>query len=129
MKTPDPWTAIHDGGGGLRAVLIIAQSNCRQMTIYGLVGTDEPKRIRYVGRTMHPESRFDDHLKSGVEKVAQWVRNTCDIGKAVRMVRLEQCDPRRGAQRENFWLQFYKAEGMADLNTARVTADRRRNIA
>jgi hypothetical protein len=37
--------------------------------------------------------------------------------------------PRRGAERENFWLQHYRAQNMADLNTARVTPVRQRKLA
>lgn len=122
------WTTIEDGAGGLRSVLVIAESNHPEMTIYGLVGSDMPKMMRYVGRTMHPHSRFEKHMTGGAGKIRAWVEYTRAMGERVCMVQLELCLPKRGDERENFWLQFYKAQGMADLNTARVLPMRRRRI-
>jgi hypothetical protein len=86
-------------------------------TIYGLVDRLDINRIRYVGQTLTPGTRYATHVgKTAAPRVQEWVRSLGEAGPLMVLVetphRLELDD------RERFWIHYYRERGMADLNTS-----------
>lgn len=87
--------------------------------VYGLVGTHDPERIRYVGKTINPDARFRGHC-SGVVAHAVGLE-----GGVLAMVILERsADATALINDERRWIQRAVRFGMADFNLANT-----RNIA
>lgn len=118
-KLDDGWVTIPYDGAARRAVPVLVDGWKRRCTIYALVARKKPEIIRYVGRTMHPDSRFDGHLRTNVGRLKAWIVELDANGDTAIMVQLERCRSRDAWERENYWYRFYREMGMADLNTGR----------
>jgi hypothetical protein len=96
--------------------------------IYGLCDPREPRRIRYVGRTVRPRSRYEAHcgLSSGGTIITQWLAGL--IGAGIWPVMLLIWEASSGDElwgAEARWISRLKRRGMADLNVATVPHVRR----
>ena len=93
--------------------------------IYGLVDPREPKRIRYVGKSVSPYARFYSHIQTRRGKVGEWM---CELHsrkyeRFPDLVLLEVV--KKGASgRERWWYDALRAVGQADLNGAPPPADK-----
>lgn len=84
-----------------------------EAAVYVLVDPEEPDRIRYVGQSTAPHSRYKSHLK-GLPWAAALVRS----GRLPVMLLVEWTPaPEIARDREAFWIHHYRGMGMADLNT------------
>lgn len=84
-------------------------------TIYGLIAHAEPDRVRYVGQSMNAGSRYGGHCSDGAApRVKQWIKG---LPERPLMILLENCHAVELDDREHYWIQHYRQQGMADLNT------------
>lgn len=101
---------------GQPSLEVICDAVMYPVTIYGLIASCEPERIRYVGQTLNPVSRLKSHIAKGSPKMAKWVRECRDAGTLIRMLRIESTVEELSLERERHWIGFYRSQGMADLN-------------
>lgn len=95
---------------------VICDDRHIQPTVYGLIDPNEPERVRYVGQTLTPGSRFSSHASDkAAPKVREWVRS---INTAPLMVLIENPHRLELDDREMFWIRYYRQRDMADLNTS-----------
>lgn len=96
----------------------------RSHTVYGLVSSAEPNRVRYVGQSVAPARRMDDHASAtAAPAVREWFQATLAAGHEVWMIRLAEVGPELASRAEQDWIAAYVAREMADLNI-----DRRRRL-
>lgn len=86
--------------------------------VYGLVDPVDPERIRYVGRSISPVSRYMGHARTARgSPVGRWVAQLAEAGRQPRMIMLERCpDENAGRDREGDWIVCCRERGQADLN-------------
>jgi hypothetical protein len=90
----------------------------RTHTVYGLVSTEEPTRVRYVGQSFSPIRRFDEHIgPKGAPVVREWVKSVFRDGFQVQMILLAKSPKVHVDLVEYEWITVYRHRGMADLNT------------
>jgi hypothetical protein len=115
------WTPWHESG-----FPVIAQGEefvRRSCIIYGLVDPREPRRVRYVGKSVNPYGRFYTHLQTRYGPVGRWMAelHARTHDRYPDLVLLEHVA--RGASgRELFWFQDLRRHGQADLNGASPSA-------
>lgn len=86
----------------------------RLATIYALVDPHDPVRVRYVGQTVDPFRRYDQHhCNSASDDVKLYLLR---ISRRFTMIELEVCPEADGPKQERWWLRHYRSMGMADLN-------------
>jgi len=79
--------------------------------VYGLVASDEPLQIRYVGKCeQSPFHRLIDHLRlrSTNRGFCDWVRQVKGRGAAVRMRILGSYPVKDLARAERHWIVFWR---------------------
>jgi len=78
--------------------------------IYGLY-SDDINNIRYVGKTIHPEKRLKEHIRTyKSEKLCykhNWVKSQLKKGKEIKMVIIEECNNDNWQDREKYWISKY----------------------
>lgn len=92
--------------------------------IYGLADPREPERVRYVGRTANPQTRYESHCRSRcAARLRTWIAELSSAGVTPSMVLLEVCGVREATTkpgavsvREEFWIASLRKSGGADLN-------------
>jgi len=91
-----------------------------QPLIYGLVAADEPTRIRYIGKSRYPRSRFYSYVSMNGcgSKLAEWLTELFEQNGAVLMVCVEKVTADELEEAELRWIKSYNDAGMADLNMA-----------
>lgn len=97
--------------------------------IYALASSSEPDVIRYIGRTKYtsPEKRLDTHkghMKYGRKThVYNWMRKVYNSGNKVICICVESdLSWKASAEREMYWIQFYKDQGY-DLTNISLGGD------
>lgn len=102
---------IRDGGA-------IAEWGDPPCVIYGLAIKEDISKIRYVGQAKDPYLRFVQHLGGGTSpRVRVWREEAIQSGFTPAMVCIEVCEQQHLTTRESFWINHYRALGMADLNS------------
>lgn len=90
--------------------------------VYGLVDPREPERVRYVGSTITPVSRYGSHLavcraRRSFNPRETWVLGLQEHGILPAMVVLERTDSALDLDAlESVWTMRLRQEGQADLN-------------
>lgn len=84
--------------------------------VYGLIDPAEPDRIRYVGRTFDPAHRYRSHCMGGADAITEWVQSLAADRRAPTMVLVERCFPATVADREAYWIEYFRKSNQADLN-------------
>jgi predicted GIY-YIG superfamily endonuclease len=79
--------------------------------IYALIDPDTSD-VRYIGKTVNPESRYRDHCNTGHEyrnprKVA-WVKALKSQGKKPVLAILEECTDEGWEEAESKWIKHYQ---------------------
>lgn len=81
-------------------------------TIYALLDPRD-NAIRYVGKTIKPNQRFNEHCSDKkLNHKACWIRS---LGKKPVMVVLEECEA-EWAQAEQWWISYFKYLGAKLVN-------------
>lgn len=80
--------------------------------IYALVDPDT-QEVRYIGKSVNPESRYRDHCNTGHEyrnprKVA-WVKTLKSQGKKPAITILEECTEDTWEATEQKWVSHYQS--------------------
>lgn len=80
--------------------------------IYGLIDPNT-KEIRYVGKTINPSNRAQQHLKFRKYYAhtykARWVDSLRRIGLQPKFVILEEVDLADAILREQYWIDYYRS--------------------
>lgn len=84
--------------------------------IYALIDATDPDRIRYVGRTRTPSSRYDAHCRPTGTPLGQWVSALATAGRFPTMVLLQRCRDGQASVYESQWINHFRGLGQADLN-------------
>lgn len=91
--------------------------------VYGLADPKVPSRVRYVGRTCNPQTRYAQHMKGTATRVAEWIGSLVSRGRYPVMVELERGRPQMpdksggASDAERRWITEMQRVGQADLNT------------
>lgn len=96
------------------------EGGVRKVYIYGLVSSDAPEIVEYVGQTYSPHSRLEGHRKSGMPGVQSLFWKAHSRGASVQMILIEETTRENADRRESHFISTYHAAGMARLNTAGV---------
>lgn len=92
----------------------------RPVSIYGL--TDPDGRVRYVGRSVNPETRFEHHRTNGNPAVCAWFRELATRGETPRLQIFELVDARGdSAARERELIAYYESVEGSLLNAQLTT--------
>lgn len=95
---------------------VLCDSRHSLPTIYGLIAFSEPDRVRYVGQSLNAGSRYNGHCSDGAApRVKEWIKS---LPERPLMILLENCHATELDDREHYWIQHYRQQGMADLNTS-----------
>jgi len=101
----------------------MAKSN-RKVFIYGL--TDSQGEIRYIGQTVSPKSRYEQHLQdSGGSPKGRWIQSMVQSGGKPGMVILNTSASKDASYHEKWWITLGVKRGWNLTNVANPT---RRNV-
>jgi hypothetical protein len=96
------------------------ESAIRKVYIYGLVASDKPEVVEYVGQTYSPHSRLEGHRKSGMPGIKRLFEDAHSRGASVQMVLIEEVTRENADKRERHFISLYSSARMARLNTTGV---------
>lgn len=79
-----------------------------KILIYGLVSSETPTFIRYVGKTkQNIKKRLHDHIRESYKlktKKDTWIQSIINAGLNVSYVIIEECDITNWLEREKYWI-------------------------
>lgn len=82
--------------------------------IYALRETGQ-QAVKYVGQTNNLDSRLKQHLhtakRRGVNPRDIWIADVLSRNNSVEIELIEECDIDTVAERENYWIEHYRAKG------------------
>lgn len=72
----------------------------------------------YIGKTISPHSRCDDHLKyyTRMKKKSDWVMSVYRQGNKIEFIILEEIEE-SDPDAENFWIEYFRSIGANVLNS------------
>ncbi len=110
--TPGPAPIVVSTG----TVLATTDHSVRVVYVYALHPLNDPAAVRYIGRTVEPESRLQSHRASRT-LVGEWIREMDAKGEVIAMSVVEVITGiDHASRREAHWIRRYVAQGLADLN-------------
>ena len=111
-----------DHAGGYRFTIHQEQVQMNLPTAY-IYGLAEPgtSTIRYVGQTVDPKIRRkcherSGHFRGGNKSLRDWLSSIRSKGKQPRFIILEACPVSEAANRETYFIKFFRNKGNRLLN-------------
>ena len=69
------------------------------------------KRVRYVGKTINLQKRYEQHLywfDNSNPRKDRWIKGLARHGLKPELGILEECDPSNWEEREKYWIAYYR---------------------
>jgi len=86
------------------------------ISIYALVDP-ETEQVRYIGKSLHPESRFNAHMHDHTRsQKGDWIQGLIKRGLVPEMRIVEEVPRDQGEMREIYWMNYYKEQGHSITN-------------
>lgn len=69
--------------------------------------------VRYVGISVNPEKRLDQHMKGGQGRpeMREWIRNLEAMGMRPEVKVVSWCTPDQWAHQERLWIKWIRGQG------------------
>ncbi len=94
--------------------------NSQIVYIYGL--TDPNGNIGYVGQSMNPRIRYNDHLRDTVDTPkTRWIRDLLDTGQKPGLIILDKAEKGDANYVEQWWIVLGKQHGWPLTNSGKPT--------
>lgn len=92
----------------------------RKVFIYGL--TDNQNRVRYIGQSVNPSSRYEQHLQDSTNSPkGKWIRTLIESGQNPGLVILDSVDGRDANYQEKWWITLGVKRGWNLTNVGNPT--------